>query len=648
MAWTKARETRARGDLIRLSGVASVAVLVSSLVGYGGVVAAASSPTRVGAASAPSAEIVGWGSDLSGQLGEANLSDRRVPGYVRGLPAASAVSAGDRHGLAVIAGHVWSWGLNYNAQLAGPDGPDSDPYSNTAYRSQPQQIRSAPLTGVTGVAAGWTHSLAVRADGSVWGWGDNAVGELGTANPAAQQLVGQVPGITNARAVAAGEGDSLALRSDGTVVAWGYGANGQLGNGTHGDERPHPVPAAVKGLSQVVKVAAGGDFNIALRSDGTVWTWGHNNHGQLGDATTVDRSTPVQVGGLDHIVGVAASMNGTNGDSQHALAVGSDGAVLAWGDNADGELGDNTVTDRHSPVRVAGIGSALGVAAGGRHSAARLRDGTVVSWGANDRGQLGDGTTIERRCRVTSKTLRGVTQLDAGNDYTLGLAQRQTLASIPASITFQGELHQQNGNAADGGRLTQYTPVRTRKGDLLIAHVSARTDLPLPTPAGWVPAARSHLPGQHVGQADLVDAVFWRVAPADGQQPWTFSLADATDGAAAIATFSGVSTTSPVAAAATATNPYAIEHQRAPSIVTPVPNSRILAVYTTNDSAGIDPPRGYEEHWRTDLVGAGDGTEEGTSADDPRSGPTGDVQLSTTPTAGIGHLIALRPAPSPK
>ncbi|MDQ6697765.1 MAG: hypothetical protein M3Z46_09960, partial [Actinomycetota bacterium] len=370
-----------------------------------------------------------------------------------------------------------------------------------------------------------------------------------------------------------------------------------------------------------------------------VWTWGNNNHGQLGDNTTVDRSKPVKVSGLDHIVDVAASMDGTFSDpygSQHSLAVRSDGTVFAWGANTDGELGDGTVTERHTPGRVAGIASATAVAAGSQHSVARLRDGSTVSWGANNKGQLGDGTSVGRRTPVTTKGLRGATQLDAGDDFTLGLAPSQSLPPIPAAITYQGTMTYEGPPTSDG-RLAVTTPNRTRKGNILLAHVAARSNAALPAPTGWATAARGHL-------GTLVDAIFWRVAQRDGSQTYTFAVGGATDGTAVITTYSGASTVNPVTAASSAVSSGTLQTAR--SITTPVPNCRLFAVFTT-DAYGIDRLQGYDELWRTDFKPNRDATVEGTAADLPHGGPTGDVHLRTTEASAIDHLVALRPAALP-
>jgi hypothetical protein len=205
-------------------------------------------------------------------------------------------------------------------------------------------------------------------------------------------------------AVAAGYDHSLALRSDGTVWAWGDNSLGELGNGTTTQAQ---TPVQVPGLTNVVAIAAGDGFSLALRSDGTVWGWGYNVDGELGNATTKQADSPVQVTGLSGVVGIAAGV-------VHALAVTSGGAVYAWGSNADGQLGNNSTTNSSVPVLVSGISTAVQVAAGANHSLALLSNGTVEAWGDNAQAQLGNNSTTNSEVPVLVSGVSGVTQVSAG------------------------------------------------------------------------------------------------------------------------------------------------------------------------------------------------------------------------------------------
>ena len=181
---------------------------------------------------------------------------------------------------------------------------------------------------------------------------------------------------------------SVYLRNDGTVWAWGRNSNGQLGDGTTIDRL---TPVQVSGLSSMAAIAAGYDHTVALRNDGTVWAWGNNSNGQLGDGTTTDRLTPVQVSGLSdaNVVIIAAGYD-------HAVALRNDGTVWAWGSNSNGQIGNGTQTDSTTPVQVSGLSSVTYIAAGVKDTVSLRNDGPVWAWGSNSNGQLGDGTTTDR------------------------------------------------------------------------------------------------------------------------------------------------------------------------------------------------------------------------------------------------------------
>jgi RHS repeat-associated protein len=283
-------------------------------------------------------------------------------------------------------------------------------------------VASAPApTGAT-ISSGGQHALALRGDGTVWSWGNNYEGQLGdgtTSGSACAFGIGnychptpeQVTVITGMTQVAAGGFHSLALKSDGTVWAWGLNAEGQLGDGTTGGSTCgntvcHPTPEQVPGLSGVKAVAAGHEFSIALKSDGTVWAWGMNNAGEVGNGTVSSNAclcidAPTQVTGLSGIASVAAGISGYNGDDKHVLALKSDGSVWAWGYDGAGQVGDGTVGSGicaciDAPVQVPGLSGIAGVAAGGNHSLALRADGTVFAWGSDAYGELGNGTSISQ------------------------------------------------------------------------------------------------------------------------------------------------------------------------------------------------------------------------------------------------------------
>jgi len=217
--------------------------------------------------------------------------------------------------------------------------------------------------------------------------------------------------------LAGGEYHSLAVRADGTVWAWGYNTSGQLGNNS---TTSSSVPVAVSGLSGASAVSAGAFHSLALKSDGTVWAWGQNVHGQLGNNTTTNSSVPVQVTGLTGVVSVA-------GGAIHSVALKSDGTVWTWGGNAQGQLGINSTTDSLVPVQVPGLSGVVAIASGANHSVALKSDGTVWTWGYNNHGQLGNNSTTNSLVPVQVSNLTGVTGISAGWFFTLALKPNGTV-----------------------------------------------------------------------------------------------------------------------------------------------------------------------------------------------------------------------------
>jgi alpha-tubulin suppressor-like RCC1 family protein len=211
--------------------------------------------------------------------------------------------------------------------------------------------------------------------------------------------------------IAAGKDHSLALKKDGSVWAWGENGCGQLGDGSFANKTS---PVRVAGLSHVTMIAAGHYHSLAIKDDGSVWAWGGNSSGQLGDETTTNKSSPVQVSGLSQVTRIA-------GFSSHSLALKDDGSVWAWGSNYYSQLGDGTTINKSSPVQVSGLLHVTMIAAGYYHNLVLKDDCSVWAWGENSKGQLGDKTTTQKSRPVQVSGLSHITMIAAGSSHSLAL-----------------------------------------------------------------------------------------------------------------------------------------------------------------------------------------------------------------------------------
>ena len=368
-----------------------------------------------------------WGYNNDGELGNGMTTDSDIPVHVNTLSALTAIAGGDYHSLALRSdGTVWTWGENAYGEL----GNDTLSGSDT-----PVQVLgpggSGHLTGIVAIAGIGFHSLALRSDGTVWAWGDNGYGQLGNGTTTNSETPVQVVGpggsgyLTGIVAIAGGLYHSLALRSDGTVWTWGYNYYGAPTN----SETPVQVvgPGGSGFLTGIVAVAGGSTDSLALRNDGTVWAWGYNEYGELGNGTFTTSGTPVQVvgpGGSGYLTGIVAIAGG----SVHSLAVRSDGTVWAWGYNEYGQLGNGALTTSDTPVQVLGPGGSgyltgmVAVAGAVYHSLALRSDGTVWAWGNNAYGELGNGTFAESETPVQVSGLSGVVAIAGGDYHSLALA----------------------------------------------------------------------------------------------------------------------------------------------------------------------------------------------------------------------------------
>ncbi|MFL6098643.1 MAG: RCC1 domain-containing protein [Actinomycetales bacterium] len=346
--------------------------------------------------------------DASPRPNQRHLSRREFAGLVGAgagvvlLPVlpASAASRKRAARLDATTGSAWTSGGNPNGQLG-----DGTTTGRTTFGVVPGHGDFAQTAG------GREHVLALDSAGGVWAWGDNARGQVGNGTKVDAKSPTKVTTIALATAVATGHYHSMALLPDSTVECWGLNANGQLGDGS---KTLRTRPVAVAGLSGVQAIRGGRDMSMALDGAGAVWVWGLGTSGQLGDGTTNSSTTPVKVPSLSS--GVAKIAAGRD----HLAAVKDDGSLWMWGNNTVGEVGDGTTVMRTAPVHISLPADVVQVELGAEHSVALLADGTVYCWGKGTRGALGTGGTARKLVPTkVAGALPAIGRIGAGRDHTL-------------------------------------------------------------------------------------------------------------------------------------------------------------------------------------------------------------------------------------
>jgi alpha-tubulin suppressor-like RCC1 family protein len=329
-----------------------------------------------------------WGANDSGQIGGGTTGGIGLtPVNVPNLPNVVGIAAGEAHTCAVLAsGGARCWGLNSSGQLG-----------NGTVVNSPGPVVVRGLGNVIAIAAGGkfgsSHTCALLADSTVWCWGANGSGQLGTGNTTPSSVPVKVTGMSEAVAIAVGESHSCALTAVGAAFCWG--SDGVTAN----------LVPVIAGVVDVTAIAGGNRHSCELRADATAWCWGTNFRGNGSPTST---STPQYMDPLINAVSIA-------GGFDHSCASLADGTAWCWGDNGSGQLGNATNTSSTTPVLVQakplliiGGGTFLrpfrnivNVTTGRRHSCALNSGGAVICWGENTFGQLGNNSTLNSNVPVT-------------------------------------------------------------------------------------------------------------------------------------------------------------------------------------------------------------------------------------------------------
>jgi alpha-tubulin suppressor-like RCC1 family protein len=345
-----------------------------------------------------------WGVNNLGQLGLGNTTNYSSPKQVGSLTNWDYVDARMQSSMAIKTdGTLWGWGNNASGQLG---------FGNTTNYSSPKQVGS--LTGWAKISVGiTTHTLAVKTDGTLWAWGGNLFGALGLNNTTDYSSPKQVGSLTNWSKVTAGYFLSFAIKTDGTLWAWGYNQGaGQLGLGNTTD---YSSPKQVGSLTNWLYIACGYYNVIARKTDGTLWSWGAGNSGGLGLGNTTNYSSPKQIGALTTWANLGA------GVQYFSFATKTDGTFWSWGRNNFGQLGLGNVTYYSSPKQIGSLTNWLSISGGQSFASATKTDGTLWAWGRNQSGQLGQSNTTDRSSPIQVGALTNWDAVSCGASHIISL-----------------------------------------------------------------------------------------------------------------------------------------------------------------------------------------------------------------------------------
>jgi alpha-tubulin suppressor-like RCC1 family protein len=435
----RAREVRA--GLRRGAGL-----MLALLLGMAALAVAAPS-----ASAAPAGQVLAWGYNSNGQLGDGSTTDSDVP-VDASLPpgvTVTAIAAGEYHSLALTStGQLLAWGYNSNGQLGDGSTTDSD---------VPVPVSLPAGTTVTAIAAGGYSSYALTSTGQLLAWGYNGDGELGNGSTTDSDVPVpvSVPVGTTVTAISAGYDFGMVLTSAGQILAWGYNGDGELGNGTTTNSSV-PVPVSLPPGTTATGISGNYLHALALTPAGQVLAWGYGGDGELGNGTNTSSTVPVSVS-LPPGTTVKSLSQGQGTSSSYVVTTA--GQVLAWGYGGDGELGNGGNTDSNVPVFVslpAGT-TVSSAAAGDYHALAVTSTGRVLAWGYNFYGQLGDGTTTDSNVPVTTSLPAGITAFAVAGGYYHSLA-------IAAAATSATSLSANPNPAAVGQPVTLTATVTCSTG----------------------------------------------------------------------------------------------------------------------------------------------------------------------------------------
>ncbi len=318
-----------------------------------------------------------WGYNCCGQLGNGTLVNTNAPAQVDSSNNWQSVSGNTFHSIGIKTdGTLWAWGRNHEGQLG--DGTFNDQLT-------PIQIGTENDWEI--VSAGYENSYAMKSDHTIWGWGANGYSELGTASGPSVTLPTQIGSGSNWKIIKAGYRNAMGIKQDSTLWLWGSNSWGQIGNGSQIDQT---IPFQI-GTSKWIDASIYWNHTLAIRADGTLWGWGNNFNQKLGDSAHTDYNytTPVQIGSDSDWLKI-------HGGYHHSVGIKNDGSLWTWGANDYGQLGDTTSGQRIEPLQVGTKNNWVRISSGQNFVMALDDTDSLFTWGDNAKGSLGDNTNTNR------------------------------------------------------------------------------------------------------------------------------------------------------------------------------------------------------------------------------------------------------------
>jgi alpha-tubulin suppressor-like RCC1 family protein len=328
-----------------------------------------------------------------------------------------SIYAGNSHGCAIFGNEsIRMWGLNTSQQFGNIGTRIVVPTAINNINSS-----NGLWDNIKSIVTTASATIVLLNNGTIQTRGIQQLGINTPNNGNSHYGVVNVQNIFNATDISAGQNFVLALLSNGTIKSWGVNSNGQLGNDT---TTTSLTPVDVLNVTNAISISSkvGGFHSLALLSNNTVMSWGLNTNGQLGDNSTTQRNSPILINNLINVIAISAGVN-------HSLALLSDGTIMAWGLNTSGQLGNGNNTQQNSPVPVLNVTNAVAISAGSDFSLALLSNGTIMAWGGNTYGQLGSGNNTNVSTPILISGLTNVNAISAGIDFSLALLSNSTVKS---------------------------------------------------------------------------------------------------------------------------------------------------------------------------------------------------------------------------